>query len=73
MKELVSKTTVSYRWWRDGGKNILPSHVEELKENAEGRIADMREEDYSSGELCAEIEYRGKTVEYSGWWEVSSE
>ena len=73
MKELVSKTTVSYRWWRDGGKNILPSHVEELKENAEERIADSRKEGYTSGNLSAEIEYRGKYITYIGWWDVSSE
>ena len=65
---------ISYRWWRDSGKNIKPEHVEALEERAEERIQEMMGQGFTSGELTDNIHMTDKDsedgVEYTGHWEV---
>ena len=76
MKQIERSRTVAYRWWRDGENEIKPEHIEALEESAEGRIAEMTGQGYSSGELKDNIRMTDDDpedgVEYTGWWEVST-
>lgn len=65
------QANTSFRWWRDGKKEILAGHVPHLQEHAKNRIAEMTQEGYQSGELCETLYARnGREIEYSGWWET---
>lgn len=74
MKQLERKLTITYRWWRTSGEDISDEHVEALDEHARERIAAMRKEDYTSGDLHESLTPDGadqdNSVEYTGWWEV---
>ena len=61
------KIQTTFRWWNDDETEINSAHIERLDQHAEERIAEMRKEGYTSGELCEEID----GVEYRGWWEFS--
>ena len=67
MKQIEVKTEITAKWWRTDGKPIDAKYVLQLTEEAEKRVKEMREESFTSGELCAEID----TIEYSGWWEFN--
>ena len=72
MKQMKRKMIITYRWWRNDGKEINPSHVEALEETAMNRIKKMMEEWYTSGELCDiihdSLDLKGRV--YTGHWEV---
>lgn len=66
--------TVTYRWWREGRKEIKPDHVGTLEEAAMARINEMTGQGYLSGELCETVRTDDSDgpdgIEYTGWWEV---
>lgn len=74
MEQLERSIQITYRWWRNGKLKIKPEHVPALEERADERIAEMRAQGYTSGELSDNIHMTDKDpedgVEYSGWWEV---
>ena len=77
MKEMTVAFTISYRWWRTDKENdILPHHVDCLKETAEARIGEMTAQGFTSGELHdnifmedTDIENGEDGISYRGWWE----
>lgn len=74
MKQLEVKQTITYRWWKSDGSDIKKSHIEDLANSAEERIATMRLEGYISGDLHNTIINEDDTeTEYTGWWESSIE
>ena len=68
---------IKYYWKpNDGSKEIPKEHIEELEESAMARILEMIPEDYTSGELHANIRMSDETpdgTEYSGWWDLTRE
>lgn len=76
MKQLERKAEVSYNWWRDDGEEIKQSHIEALEEAAEERIAKMRTDGFTSGELNDNISMDDEDgedgISYSGWWTYKS-
>jgi hypothetical protein len=76
MKEYEIKKTITYRWWREGNKDIKSEHIEALEETATTRIFEMLAEGYTSGELYENIRMTDNDpedgVEYSGWWEITT-
>ena len=76
MKHLERKAEVTYRWWRDDGKDIPDSHIDKLDEDARDHMGKLKAEGFSSGELNAYIidsdDVMGRNgTEYSGWWEIT--
>lgn len=77
MKKLERKLTITYRWWRSSGEDVLDEHVEDLDEHAQDRIAAMRKEGYVCGDLSESLTPDGALnqlhwVEYTGYWEVAT-
>lgn len=72
MKQLERKITISYRWWRKNGKDIVLEHVFALEEMAMNRIQEMMPQGYVSGELNDNIHMTDNDpkdgVEYNGHW-----
>lgn len=75
MQQIERKKLITYRWWREDGE-IKPEHVSALEEHADERIAEMSKEDYTAGELIANIHVTDDDpedgVEYHGWWELTT-
>ena len=73
MKKITRTIKISYRWWRDNKKAIIPEHVGALEESAEDKIFEMLEEGFSCGELRDNIHMLDKDpedgIEYNGYWE----
>ncbi|MFK5892916.1 MAG: hypothetical protein QM504_06820 [Pseudomonadota bacterium] len=61
---------IKFNWWRsDDKEETIPSEtLEQLEEHAEERISKMREDGFTSGELCFESD---ESTSYSGWWSFS--
>ncbi len=74
MKQLELTETVSFRWWRPDGKDIIPEHVEPLKEHARAHIQEMHRDGYIMGVLEANmcLDEDEPWVEYKGSWTVGS-
>ena len=74
MKELERKLSIRYRWWRSGGGDIRPEHVDALDERARDRIFEMAGKDFVAGELCDNIRFDDSDgddgVEYRGYWRL---
>lgn len=67
--KLYSKITqVSFKWWRNDGKDVPIGDIEHLEEYANVHIQEMREQGYTSGQLTLEVGL--DEVQYSGWWDV---
>ena len=77
MTQREVRQTITYRWWKKDQTKIKPSHIEELDELAEKRIAEMRVEGMTSGELienlCLSNEDPNEGIDYKGWWEVTTQ
>ena len=71
MKQLEVTEQITYRFWRDSGRQINPAHEADLKEHAIERIAQQRARGYVEGELHCSAGPDGRT-EYSGWWGVKT-
>jgi len=66
MRLIERRTLISYQWWRPDGGAINPAHVQMLEEDAEERIAVMRGDGFTEGELhsaCGPEE-----IPYTGYW-----
>jgi len=69
--QLERKRLITYRWWREGGRPIVPKHIPLLEESALESIAELMRQEYRAGELCDEMaDGRDNDVEYRGWWSV---
>jgi len=66
---METRIIITYRWWQGDKNEVNPDHTEELDTHATTRITKMRAQDYTSGELNTEI----NGVNYSGWWETTTE
>ena len=73
MKQIEKKILITYRWWRNDDKEINPNVVETLEEEANNRINEMRNEDYTSGELNTILLDGDKEIDYQGHWELTTE
>ncbi|MHA1972812.1 MAG: hypothetical protein ACTSW1_07460 [Candidatus Hodarchaeales archaeon] len=76
MKQREVKQTITYRWWKPDRSEIKTSHIEELDEVAEKRIAELRTEGCTSGDLIANLclsnEDPNEGIDYNGWWEIDT-
>ena len=70
MKQLEIKRNIVYRWWRGDKNDILPEHQAALETAAEERIAEMKTQGFTSGEL--NVVLGDEEVEYTGWWEIKT-
>ena len=66
--ELSRKIEIKYNWW-DDTECQDNSVIQELEEEAERRIIEMRKEGYTSGELNHYNEEN--CIAFSGWWEFN--
>jgi hypothetical protein len=75
VQQIERSKLITYRWWRDGKKEIKPEHVPALEERADEIIAEMMAQGLNCGELNDNIHMTDDDpedgVEYSGWWAVS--
>jgi hypothetical protein len=78
MKQL--EHTLTFRWWRDCGKDIPEEHIEELQDHAKTRITEQWAQGYVQGELCESLLSNSpesgccgfeEEIEYTGWWSVN--
>lgn len=73
---MEGKISIEYNFNRndDLDEPIKPSHLEALKEDAEGRIFEMLKEGYTSGELHTSVlvddEDGEDGISYSGWFTI---
>ena len=74
---MKKKITITYNWSNAGGTEIPANHQEALEESAMDRILKMQTEGYTSGELHDNIRMTDEDgedgIEYSGWWEMTTE
>lgn len=74
MRALDVTINIDYSWWRSGGSEIKPEHLDALRESAESRIFNKMNEGFVSGELNDNIRMTDDDpengVEYRGWWNV---
>ena len=69
---MEKKISITYRWWNEQG--IKQEHTETLEEEAQTRIFQMTKEGYTSGELLSTLTTdNDEEIEYSGWWEMTTE
>lgn len=66
--ELSRKIEITFNWWNNEIKELTDYDIiEQLEAEAETRVREMRNEGYTSGELCAVID----DIEYRGFWEYN--
>jgi len=74
MKRITRSKEITYNWWRDDGKDIVPEHVGALEESAECRISEMMKADCMCGELIDNIYMTDNDsedgIDYRGYWEI---
>ena len=68
MKEFISKTTITYTWFRGDSDDMDSNHLEQLTDEAEHQIKRYQSDGYTSGELICEID----DIDYRGWFELTS-
>jgi len=77
MKQREIKQTITFRWWKTDKSDIKEAHIEHLEEHANNHITEMRVAGMTSGYLCEYVRTDDEDgedgVEYSGWWEFSTE
>ena len=66
---MEKKIIITFRWWNEEMKEIPAIYQTSLEEHAEEKIAEMRIEGYTSGELCANVLHK----DFKGYWEVTTE
>jgi len=69
MKQIERVKTITYRWWRNDGKNIQSLHVKTLEEIANNHISAMIADGFTSGDLHDTL---NNAVDYSGYWEATT-
>jgi predicted RNA-binding Zn-ribbon protein involved in translation (DUF1610 family) len=77
-KQIERKITITYRWWRDDHKTIMPDHVLALEEEGTAHIKEQMNEGFTSGELLASIAKdcrhpENHLIAYKGHWHVETE
>jgi len=72
MKQIERKIVTTFRWWRDDGKDVLDEHLEQLDEDAIGRIRSQVSDGCTSGELNSCFNPDPEVIEYSGWWKMTT-
>ena len=75
--QIERQIKITYRWSKDDSSEIKTNHQEALDESAQSRIFEMMQQGYTSGELHDNVRMDDEDgedgVEYSGWFEVSTE
>ena len=70
--QIEKQQTITYRWWSDDIEKISSECSNNLEEHAVGRIYEMLQQGYTSGDLSMEYELDSKEIEFSGWWEITT-
>lgn len=68
MKQIETKITIIYRWWRDEDEDIIEDHINQLDTEALSRIYFMSVEGLTSGDLNLSID----DIDYQGWWGINT-
>lgn len=70
MKQFEKKYEISFRWWREDGKNVKAKDEENLEIKALRQIDEARNNGYTEGELIV-VDYSKaeRPIEYRGYWE----
>lgn len=58
------------RWWRANKKKVIEEHKEELDDHAREQVEQGRARGIQGGQLLHDVERKGITYHYEGWWEV---
>lgn len=83
METLIKKISIKYWWTIDSDVSDIPEkHFEALEKDATERIFNQLKEGMTSGELITSVRFGKDLVpeesddeglEYSGWWEMTTE
>lgn len=68
MKQIETKISIIYRWWRDDDEDIIEDHINQLDIEALSRIYFMSVEGRTSGDLNLSID----DIDYQGWWGMNT-
>jgi len=72
--QIEEQQTIKLKFWSDDKKEetLIKEYRDTLMSNAYEHIWEMRNEGYTSGELCEIIVNNDKEYDIYGWWEVNT-